>query len=108
FKLSTIGESKIEKRTALGVKVTRKDHRDIDLYFDKETGLLLKSETRVKDDGSGQEVAQESFYDDYKEVQGTKQAMKFTGKRDGKVFVEAEATEIELAEKLDASVFAKP
>ncbi len=107
FKLGTIGEIKIEKRAALGVKVSSKGHRDIDLYFDKETGLLVKSESRVKDDG-GQEVTEESFPSDYKDVQGTKQAMKFTVKRNGKLFMEGEATKVELFEKLDASTFAKP
>lgn len=108
FTLATVGEFKLEKRTALGIKVSRKGHKEVDLYFDKETGLLVKSESRVRDEGSGQEVTEETFYDGYKEVQGTKQAMKFTIKRDGKLFLEAEATEVELAEKLDASVFAKP
>src|SRR5439155_22836546 len=76
FKLATIGEVKVENRPALGVKVSSKGHRDVDLYFDKETGLLVKSEHRVKDDTSGQEVTEESFPGEYKEVQGTKQAMK--------------------------------
>lgn len=107
FTLTTIGETKIGDRPAVGVKVSSKDHRDIDLYFDKETGLLVKNEHRVKDE-SGTEVNEESFYFDYKDVQGTKQAMKFMVKRDGKIFMEGEAIEYVLAEKLDASVFAKP
>ena len=90
------------------MKVTRKGRRDIDLYFDKESGLLVKTETRVKDEGSGQEVSEETFVTDYKEVQGVKQATRFTINRDGKPFMEGEATDIGLAEKLDASVFAKP
>jgi hypothetical protein len=108
FTLATVGEIKVENRPALGVKVSSKGRRDIDLYFDKETGLLVKRETRVKDEGSGQEVTEETFPSEYKEVQGTKQAMKFTVKRDGKLFIEGEATEVQLSEKLDASVFAKP
>lgn len=108
FTLATIGETKIDQRPAVGVKVSCKGHRDVDLYFDKETMLLVKTETRVKDDGSGQEVTEESFAGEYKDVQGTKQAMKFTVKRDGKLFVEGEATEYTLTDKLDPSTFAKP
>jgi hypothetical protein len=108
FTLATVGETKINDKPALGVKVSSKGHRDVDLYFDKESGLLVKSETQVKLEGSDQEVTEESFPSEYKDVQGTKQAMKFTVKRAGKLYVEGEATEIELAEKLDASVFAKP
>lgn len=108
FTLATTGESKVGERAALGVKVSSKGHRDVDLYFDKETGLLVKTETRVKDDMTGQEVSEESFPSEYKEVQGTKQAMKFLTKRDGKKFIEGEVTKVELFEKLDAGTFAKP
>ncbi|MCI0704566.1 MAG: hypothetical protein L0241_26215 [Planctomycetia bacterium] len=107
FKLATVGEIEIDKRKAVGVKVSSKGHRDIDLYFDKETGLLVKTETRAKDD-AGVEANQETFYSDYKDVKGTKQAMKFVIKRDSKLFLEGEATEYTLLEKLDDSVFDKP
>ncbi|MBN9117863.1 MAG: hypothetical protein J0I06_01620 [Planctomycetes bacterium] len=106
--LATVGEIKVGDRPALGVKVSSKGHRDVDLYFDKETGLLVKTETVVKDDTSGQEVTEESFPGEYKEVQGTKQAHKFLVKRNGKLHVEGEVTGIELSEKLDASLFEKP
>jgi hypothetical protein len=108
FTLATVGEVTIDDRPAVGVKVSSKGRRDVDLYFDKETGLLVKTETRVRDEGSGQEVTEESFPSDYKELQGTKQAMKFVIKRDGKLYLEGELTDCQLAEKLDASVFAKP
>ncbi len=108
FTLATVGEIKVNDKPAVGVKVSSKGHRDIDLYFDKETGLLVKYEHRVKDDMSGQEVTEESFPSEYKDVQGTKQAMKFTTKRDGKLFLEGEITSMELFEKLDANTFDKP
>jgi hypothetical protein len=108
FTLATVGEIKVDGRAAAGVKVSHKGRRDVDLYFDKETGLLVKSETRVKDEGSGQEVTEETVYSDYKEVQGTRQAMKFTAKRDGKAYIDGEAISYELAEKPAASAFDKP
>ena len=108
FKLSTIGEMEIEKKPAVGVKVKREGQREVDLYFDKETGLLVKFEHRVKDEGSGQEVTEENFPSNYKEVEGTKQAMKFTVKRDGKLFIEGDISEYQLLEKVEDSVFAKP
>ena len=108
FKLSTTGEMEIENKPALGVKVKREGHRDMDLYFDKQTGLLVKFEHRVKDEGSGQEVTEEFFPSDYKDVEGTKQSMKFVVKRDGKPFIDGELSEYQLLEKVDDSVFAKP
>src|SRR5262249_39474359 len=60
FTLAPVGEVNIDKRPAQGVKVSSKGHRDVNLYFDKETGLLVKTETRVKDDDD-QEVTEETF-----------------------------------------------
>jgi hypothetical protein len=107
FRLAPLGEVKIDKRPALGVRVSSKGHRDVNLYFDKKTGLLAKTESRVKDE-SDQEVTEETFLSDYREVQGTKQAMKFTVKRDGKPYLEAEVTKLRLAKKPDDGAFAKP
>ncbi len=108
FTLAPLGEIKIDKRPALGIKVSHKDRRDVSLYFDKETHLLVKIESRVKDDDTGAEVTEESFPSDYRDVQGTKQAMKFTIKRDGKLYMEGELSNIKLLEKVDDATFAKP
>jgi outer membrane lipoprotein-sorting protein len=108
YKLSLLGESKVGDRSAAGVKVSRKDHYDVNLYFDKETNLLVKTVSRLKDSMSGQEVEQEATYSDFKEVEGVKVPTKVSIKRDGKQFVEAENSDMKLAEKLDDSVFAKP
>jgi hypothetical protein len=109
FKFSPLGESKVGDKEAIGVKVSRKDHRDVNLYFDKKTNMLLKMEHQAKDVMAGDtEFNQETFYDDYKDVDGTKQPHKLVIKRDGKDFVDAEITEIKLLEKLDDKVFDKP
>lgn len=107
FKLATAGEIKVDKRPALGVKVARKGRRDVTLYFDKETALLVKMETRVKDE-TGEEKTEESVFSNYKDVQGTKQAFKVAVQRDAKPYLEADVTECTLAEKLGAATFAKP
>ena len=109
FTLSPVGESKIGDRPATGVRVSGKGHRDINLYFDKDKGLLLKMEKTVKDlMAGGKEMQEEIFYSDFKEVEGVQQPMKVVIKRDSKDYVEGETTDLKLAEKLDDSVFAKP
>ena len=109
FKLSPLGESKVDDRTALGVKVTHEGHRDVELFFDKQTGLLMKSQHIVKaDELGGKEVTQATLYQNYKEVDGEQIAMKMTLHRDGKKFVVAEMSEVKLAEKVDDSLFDKP
>jgi hypothetical protein len=108
-KLGTLGEAKVEGKEAVGVLVSRKGFRDVSLWFDKKSGLLVKSETRAKDVQNGnEEYAAETYYSDYKEKDGVQHAMKITLKRDGKPFVEGETTEIEVKDKLDADTFAKP
>jgi outer membrane lipoprotein-sorting protein len=110
YNLSPLGEVKVGDRPAVGVRVEHKKHRDVSLYFDKETSLLLKSETRGKDlqRGDDAEFAGETLYGDYKKVDGVQVAHKQTVKRDGKLYVESETTEAQLAEKLEDGVFAKP
>jgi hypothetical protein len=108
YKLSSTGEAKVGDRPAVGIKVSHKDRPDIALFFDKDSGLLLKSEARLKDGMSGQEYAQEMLYGDYKEVDGLKHAMKITIKRDGKQYVEAEWSDFKQHETLDDGLFGKP
>jgi hypothetical protein len=110
FILAPLGEIKVDGKPAVGVKVSHKDHKDISLYFDKDTGLLVKTERRVQTgpEQGNMEVNQETFFSDYKDVDGLKIPMKAVIKRDGKQFVEAEHIEVKLVDKLDGKVFAKP
>jgi hypothetical protein len=107
FKLTSLGESKVGDHPVLGVKVSRQGHRDINLYFDKDKGLLVKVQRRAKD-MMGQEVDQESFFSNYKEVNGLQHATKQKTKRDGNDFLDIDITEFKPVEKLDDSIFAKP
>jgi hypothetical protein len=109
FKLGALGEVKVEGRDAVGVRVSRKDHRDVSLFFDKDSGLLVRTENRVKDvENGGKELTQEALMSDFRTVEGVKHAMKTLIKRDGKRFVEVEWTDFRLVDKLDDSVFAMP
>jgi hypothetical protein len=109
FKLSTTGETRVGQRPALGVNVAREGHRDVQLYFDKENGRLVKSEARVKaPELGGQEVTQEVFFEDYRAVDGIQVPHKMVVKRDGKQFVEGEDSEVKHHEKLDDGQFGKP
>jgi hypothetical protein len=107
FELTSLDETKVEGKLVNGVKITAKDHKDVKMYFDKESGLLLKSEHKTMDP-TMQEVESETYYRDYKDVSGLKQSFKQTVKHDGKKFLEAQVTEIKVLEKLDSSTFNKP
>jgi outer membrane lipoprotein-sorting protein len=109
YKLSPLGEEKVGDRQAIGVRVEHKGYRDISLFFDKENNLLLKMETRIKDPlRGGEEVAAETLYGDYKNVDGVMTAHKITIKYDSKTYIEGDITDVRYSEKLDDSVFEKP
>jgi negative regulator of sigma E activity len=109
YKLSPVGEAKVGDRAAVGVRVEHEGHRPVNLYFDKDNGLLLKTETTGKDTrNDNKEFTTEELLGDYKKAGELMVAHKLTIKRDGKKYVEAEVSEWKPSEKLDDKVFAKP
>jgi hypothetical protein len=109
FKLATIGEIKVNERPAVGVRVSCEGHRDVNLYFDKDSALLVKTEHRaISTEQGGKEVNQETYISDFREIAGTKIPHKFLITRDGEKFVEAEASDLQSVGKLDDSTFGRP
>jgi hypothetical protein len=109
YKLTSLGEGNIHGRDAVGVRVRRKGRREVRLYFDKATGLLMRTECLVKDlDSGGREFVVETLYDDYRPVDGVQVAHRFTIRRDGRLYVQSQAVEVKVAEKLDERLFTRP
>jgi hypothetical protein len=106
FELSKLADSKVDGRPVVGVKVARKGRRDVNLYLDKDSSLLLRMETRGKDTmAGGKEVTTDVYYSEYKDTNGIKDARKFTVKQDGKMFLEFEYTDFQRKDKLDDNAF---
>lgn len=101
------GEGKVNDTEAVILRIARKEFNDITLYFDKKSGLPLKSETRVKEP-TGTEFNLEFFYSNIKKIDGVPHPHRVKMTRDGKDLAEIEFSEIKLAQKFDASTFAKP
>jgi hypothetical protein len=106
--LSSLDEIRVEGKPAVGVLVKSKGHRDVKLYFDTASGLLVKREYPLLDPASGKEVLQEVVFRDYQETDGLKHYKKILAFRDGKKVFDAKVIEIEFFDKLDEKVFAKP
>ena len=65
----------------------------VTLYFDKETGLLVKREATVKDLGTDdKEVLEEAVISDYKEADGRKYHTRVVVTRDGKTYYGSEVS----------------
>jgi hypothetical protein len=106
-KLAPLGEVKIAGKDAVGVRVVRKGHADLNVYFDKDTGLLAKCESRFRAANS-QEYLVEYQVGDYKEFDGVKHFTRVTFLLDGTALGEIELSDIEPQGKVDDAVFAKP
>ncbi len=110
FTLTLTPERRLGEQTVVGVKVVSPGRRDVVLFFDKSTGLLAGSETRVLDEFSEfkKEVTQEVLVGDYEERNGRKYFTKLTLKREGRVLIEEELFDQKSFEKLDDSLFKLP
>jgi hypothetical protein len=105
FTLTALGESKVNDQPALGVKVEMKGQPEVRLFFDKVSGLLVKSEHQGKDPFAGKEVLQEEYYSDYREpdwAAADERVLKAAG-----VGIDGPALLAYLAKKADAKVDAK-
>ena len=110
FKLASVGEVQVDGKAALGVRVSHKGKRDVNLFFDKAGGLLVKMETQVKDvkGGGDKDMTQEVLFANFKDFMDIKHPTKITINRDGKLFVEVEMSEIRAVEMIEESVFGQP
>jgi hypothetical protein len=107
YTVSLVGDDKVGDTEVTVIRISKKGRRDVTLYLDKKTHLLIKQQMRVKDEMSGQEVDEERLFSEYNE-NGLRQPKKMTVKRDGKIYMEAELSELKTDEKFDDSTFAKP
>ncbi|HMF20498.1 MAG TPA: hypothetical protein VKE98_25030 [Gemmataceae bacterium] len=106
--LSPLGEVQINDKATIGVRASSKGHRDINLYFDKKSHMLVKSETRTVDFQTKQEVSQEKYYSDYQEMGGVQQPRKLIIHQDGKRHITLDITSVSVVERHEDSVFAEP
>jgi hypothetical protein len=108
IELSALDETKVDDKPALGILVKSMGHRDVKLYFDKSSGLLVKRQQNVLDPTSGKEVSQEVLFSDYQDKDGVKHYRKITAYRDGKKIIDAKVVELEFFDKLEDKVFSRP
>jgi hypothetical protein len=107
YKLEAAGETKVDDKPALGVKVTGPDDKDFTIFFDKDSGLPARVVARVAG-FQGNEFTQETTYKDYKDFDGIKKATRVVSKRDGEDFAKSEVTEFKVLDKADPQAFTEP
>jgi hypothetical protein len=108
FRFELLGEARVGDRPSLGIRVSREGHRDVKLFFDKDSGLLLKRENPIKLATGGPESTEEVLFGRYKEIRGAKYPTHFIMRVGDEVSVEGDLTEFKPCEKLDDALFARP
>jgi hypothetical protein len=107
FKLASVPEQKVKGSPALGIKVTATNGKDFTIFFDKESGLPVKSVADVVG-WNGEEVNQETYYSEFKDYSGIKKASKVATMRNGEPFIEGELLEFKVLDKVPPDAFAEP
>jgi hypothetical protein len=100
------GEGTVEGRPAVGLRMKLEGGPEATWYFDKETGLLLKTEQRTKR-FEAEDSIQVNLYGDYQSYGGFLMARKVTSHRDGKLAFTTELIDFN-AETPSEGAFAKP
>jgi hypothetical protein len=115
FNLAPLGESKVNGRAVVGVKVTSRGRKELRMYFDKGTGLLIKTEHALDAPGErrpagapGKEVRQEEYYSAFKDLDGFRRPTKMVVLRDGRKLMEAELVGVKYFSKIDDAEFERP
>ena len=106
FKIEQAGEDKVGDKPTAVLKVMGPDGKDFNLYFDKNSGLLVKLSVRVS--AQGREFTQETTFEEYKDFDGIKKATKIERRRDGEKLLEQEITAFKVLDKLAPETFAEP
>jgi hypothetical protein len=105
--LSLADEVVIDGKPAVGVLVKSAGQRDVTLYFDKESGLLVKATFKANIPTQG-ETDQEVLFSDYQDQNGLKLPRKVVVLQGGRKIVETKVVKVELLDKVDDKEFAKP
>jgi hypothetical protein len=110
FSLKAESDAEVDGKKVAVVAVTVLDtKKTVTLSFDKATGLLVKTQRKGRGpgpDGSPKDVDEESFFSDFKKINGVMQAMKKTVKFDGAKFMSYTLSGVEVLETLPKSTFA--
>jgi hypothetical protein len=108
YELSSLGETKVQDKAAVGVRVSSKGHKDVNLYFDKASGLLVKVEHRTVDFDTEKEMNEERIFLEYQKKDGLMEPRKAIVNHDGKKHAEMEIIEVKYLDEIDDTQFSKP
>ncbi|MFO0841531.1 MAG: hypothetical protein U0797_03890 [Gemmataceae bacterium] len=107
YALHPLPEVRYNTHVYVGVRVERAGQRDVKLYFDRASGLLVKTEHQLEVAG-GKDVLQEAFYAGHRDYSGRVRPGAVVVLRDGKKVMEAEVVEARTVDRIDDREFSQP
>jgi hypothetical protein len=109
YDLTLLEDAKVNDQPAYVVKVAMKGRKDIRLFIDKQSNLLVKTEHPHEDPKAKKQVTQEEFYGEFKDLGGGfTRPTRITAYRDGKKVLEARLLEVSYFEKIPEAEFKQP
>lgn len=118
YKLTVVGDQAVNGVNAVAMRVNHELYPEAMLYFEKETGLPVKSQLKLPPSKDGlarlfakpgaETETMEVFFDDYKEFDGVKHFTKVGVRLGGEPTMEFELRDIKLLKKVDSGNFKKP
>lgn len=104
YTLSALNGEEVAGKPTVALRVKAKGFQDVDLFFDKQTGLLVKMRYQARE--NDKPVTEEEIVAGYQQVGGVTAPKKIVVKRNGKQIREEEFLKIGLLDKpLDRKVF---
>jgi hypothetical protein len=108
WKLSPLGELKIDDTPAVGLKASRTGEPDIDLWFDAKTHLPVKAEIRLAKPGESAEMTLKATFGDYRNLDGRKHFGTMKVYQDGNKVLEIERTDVKSSDPVAEETFTQP
>jgi hypothetical protein len=104
YRLAAAPDKAIDGQAADGVTVSANGRKDVRLYFDRKTNLLVAVE-RPGFDALGKPVEHLEVYSGYRDANGLMYPAKTSVKQNGARYLESETVEFKPLEKVDAKEF---
>ncbi len=108
YKLKAIGMALVEGRRTAEILVSIEGFRDMKLYFDYRTNLLVKMESKVRDSKTGMECDESRMYRSYEKINGRMVPMTVSILRNGELAVEIQTVDYTELNDVDPKEFARP
>ncbi len=105
YRLTSLGEKPVLGKPALGVKVSAPEQRDVCLWFDRKTGLLVKRDLHPH---ATAESVQEEIYSDFKDVDGLQRPTRVKVLINGVPHAECTIRSTQFLDRVDDKEFARP